>query len=120
MSQWQNYKTFSTDPNNPNNAVLLVNVDYCVYAPGQFSLSFPAWDDPTDGTQYVYAYQIFNDVDRSYPSKAPVVRFSVGLNGPFEEEANNIGYIIDDPNHTVLHQYCPQQEYRPLEFRRSE
>jgi len=43
---------------------LMADVDYAVYAPGQFSLSNALGDplDPSSGTQYVYAYEIFNDV----------------------------------------------------------
>lgn len=92
--QWQNTIRFPTSPQ-----ALVVDVEYCVYAPGDFSLSFPTWTDPTGGSEYVYAYQVFNTVTRSYSPKAPVWRFSVGLNGPHEEQAANIGCVIDDPNH---------------------
>lgn len=33
------------------------DVDFAVYAPGNFNLSFPG-SDPSGGTQYVYAYQM--------------------------------------------------------------
>src|SRR2546426_12007332 len=34
-------------------------VDYAVYAPGQFNLSFPG-GDPSAGARYVYAYRVHN------------------------------------------------------------
>ena len=44
---------------------LHADVDYAVYAPGAFdtsaALGFPAAADPSGGTEFVYAYQIFND-----------------------------------------------------------
>jgi hypothetical protein len=36
------------------------SIDYAVYAPGDFNLSFPG-QDPSGGTQYVYRYQIYNN-----------------------------------------------------------
>ena len=36
------------------------NIEYAVYYPGQFNLSFGAGSDPSNGTQYVYAYQVDN------------------------------------------------------------
>ena len=41
--------------------VLISEVDYAVYAPGQFEASFGVGSDPSAGTHYVYAYQLFND-----------------------------------------------------------
>jgi hypothetical protein len=35
------------------------SVDYAVYAPGKFDLSFPG-QDPSGGSQYVYRYQLHN------------------------------------------------------------
>jgi MYXO-CTERM domain-containing protein len=35
-------------------------VDYAVYAPGNFNLSFGAGSDPSNGARFVYAYQIHN------------------------------------------------------------
>jgi hypothetical protein len=44
---------------------LHADVDYAVYAPGAFgtdaALGLPAAADPSFGTEFVYAYQIFND-----------------------------------------------------------
>src|SRR5262245_8466311 len=48
-------------------ALLKTNVDYAVYAPGQFGTSVAMGYnahtplDPSSGTQYVYAYEIFNN-----------------------------------------------------------
>jgi hypothetical protein len=46
---------------NVGPAILDANVEFAVYAPGSFGLSFPPIDDPSGGTQYVYAYQVFNN-----------------------------------------------------------
>ena len=56
-------------------ASLNAAVDYAVYAPGSFDVSFPNLD-PSDNTRYVYAYQIF---DKS-TSTASITTFTVGLN----------------------------------------
>ena len=75
--------------------VLAIDVEYCVYAPGQFEISFPGLD-PTDGTDYIYAYQIYNDLD-PHPSAGTgedpdyVSRFSVGLDT--DELADNGSYL---------------------------
>ncbi len=37
-----------------------MDIQYAVFAPGQFDLSFGAGADPSGGTQYVYAYQFYN------------------------------------------------------------
>ncbi len=101
LGEWQNKTLFqSSDPR------LSVWVEFCVYAPEQFALSFPSWIDPNDpayDTDYVYAYQVFNN-DPNHPYKTdpdpsyrlPVNRFTVGLNGQ-NEQADHIGFI-DDPN----------------------
>jgi hypothetical protein len=92
--QWQNTVRFESSPKRVS-----VNVEYCVYAPGQFGLSFSG-EDPTGGTDYVYAYQIFNTVSpHPYPSdKAPVRSFSVGVD-QVKDQVANLSYLVDDPNH---------------------
>jgi hypothetical protein len=40
------------------------SIDYAVYAPGQFNLAFPN-QDPSNGPQYVYRFQLFNNVGTS-------------------------------------------------------
>ncbi|REK17184.1 MAG: PEP-CTERM sorting domain-containing protein [Planctomycetota bacterium] len=42
-------------------AILDANVEFAVYEPGNFALTFPALDDPSGGTEYVYAYQVYNN-----------------------------------------------------------
>jgi hypothetical protein len=37
-----------------------MDLQYAVYAPGKFNLSFGPGADPSGGTQYVYAYQFYN------------------------------------------------------------
>ncbi len=59
------------------------NVDYAVFAPGTFDAAFPG-QDPSGGTEYVYAYQIDNlDTDIS--------KFTVGLDG--DEPLGTIGFV---------------------------
>jgi hypothetical protein len=53
-------------------ATLDVDVEYAVYAPGNYGLS---GTDPSGGAHYVYAYQVFNDL----LGNVPVSSFSVGL-----------------------------------------
>ena len=102
----------TTDPNaipgwqgsTPFNAtlggsVLVTNVDYAVYAPGQFgnsvAMGAPGHTpfDPSGGTDYVYAYEILNTGGNS-----KVLTLSVGLdylNGAVPTSATSIGH---DPN----------------------
>ncbi|HEY4760392.1 MAG TPA: PEP-CTERM sorting domain-containing protein [Thermoguttaceae bacterium] len=72
---------------------LYVDIDYAVYDKGQFNLSFPG-KDPSGGTQYVYAYQLFNKPNP--PSTDLGINiFTVGLDG--NESPANI-MEIDNPN----------------------
>jgi hypothetical protein len=63
---WQGSITMTGSSLPPN--LLKADVDYAVYAPGQFGTSaamgYNAHTplDPSGGTQYVYAYEIFNNV----------------------------------------------------------
>ncbi len=84
--------------------LLDVNVDYAVYAPGQFQLSSALQNptDPSSGTQYVYAYQLLNDVGGTLPVTAFSVGFTdVGDTDAGTEGANklvsNVGYISPFP-----------------------
>jgi hypothetical protein len=53
------------------------NVDFSVYAPGHFNLSYPG-QDPSGGTQFVYAYEVFNT--GTMPATAsPISIFTEGL-----------------------------------------
>ncbi len=90
--QWQDTVRFQTAM-----SVTTADVDYCVYAPGQFALSFPGWIDPNNSaysTHYVYAYQIFNV--STAPYYGSVTRFSIGV-GTYDQPDNNS--FIDDPSY---------------------
>ncbi len=69
--------------------LLDVNVDYAVYAPGQFQLSSALHNptDPSGGAQYVYAYQLLNDVGGTLP----VTAFSVGFTDAGDSDAGTEG-----------------------------
>jgi hypothetical protein len=55
-------------------------VDYAVYLPGSFNGTYGLGADPSNGTQFVYAYQLFN---LGSASDRTVGALSVGLdNGP--------------------------------------
>jgi hypothetical protein len=56
---------------------LTSNVDYAVYAPGQFTKTFGAGSDPSLGLDYVYAYEVFNNAGGG--GNREVDFFSVGL-----------------------------------------
>lgn len=64
------------------------SVDFSVYEPGQFELSYPAASIPAG--HYVYAYQVDDIIAGAYGSSyAYVTRFSVGLTG----EDSEVGII---------------------------
>ena len=72
MPAWQGTQGFyDVDVLFPGET-LDVDVEYAVYAPGQYGKS---GTDPSNGARYVYAYQVFNDL----LGNAPVSAFSVGL-----------------------------------------
>ena len=73
--------------------VFEADVEFCVYAPGDFDNSFPG-QDPSTGTDYVYAYQIFNDLDfyPPPPFSGAVRGLSVGINGG-DEIITHVGSI---------------------------
>jgi len=68
MATWKGTQQFY---NTDGVATLQVDVEFAVYAPGNYSLV----TDPSGGTQFVYAYQVFNDLG----GNRPVSSFSVGL-----------------------------------------
>jgi hypothetical protein len=77
---------------------LAVDVEYCVYAPSTDPGNVPSpfedrfGTDPSGGTDYVYAYQIFNDLDPDdFPDARSLIRFSVHLDD--DEDPNHIGYV---------------------------
>jgi len=69
MPAWQGTQQFSVTSGVKK---LQVDVEYAVYAPGKYGLS---GTDQSLGTQFVYAYQVFNDL----LGNEPVSSFSVGL-----------------------------------------
>ena len=76
---------------------LAVSVDYAVYAPGQFNASFPG-QDPTAGADYIYAYQVFNNLNPhpGWPvwqgTEDYVTKFSVGMT-ELDEQPGNAGFV---------------------------
>ena len=78
------------DPINMIPYSVSANVDYAVFAPGAFGVAFPG-QDPSGGTEYVYAYQIENlDTDIS--------KLTVGLDG--DEPLGTVGFLatgLTDP-----------------------
>jgi hypothetical protein len=62
------------------------HIDYAVYLPNQFDLSFPGLTDPSAASNYVYAYQIFS----SSVSTDAITGFSVGLDGDESPVFNGI------------------------------
>ena len=69
MAAWQGTQQFYATSGVTK---LQVDVEYAVYAPGKYGLS---GTDPSGDTQFVYAYQVFNDL----LGNVPVSSFSVGL-----------------------------------------
>jgi len=71
------YKGASAFSGTAGAATLKASVEYAVYAPGAFAtsaaLGFPT--DPSGGTQYVYAYEVLNNLGGS----SRVVNLSVSL-----------------------------------------
>ncbi len=74
---------------------LAVNVDYAVYAPGQFGTSTELGNptDPSGGNDYVYAYEIWNNTG----GNQGVASFTVGL-VPSNPEPANQGSVSDPSN----------------------
>ena len=58
--------------------VLVSEIDYAVYAPGQFEASFGLGADPSGGTHFVYAYQVFNDPGNTGANRE-ITEMSVGF-----------------------------------------
>lgn len=67
------------------------SVDYAVFAPGAFGVAFPG-QDPSGGTDYVYAYQI-NNLPGTIPAATAISQFTVGLDG--DEPLGATGFITD-------------------------
>ncbi len=73
MPGWKGDQNFYFQLGGGHPNTLDVNVDYAVYAPGKFDSTFGT-ADPSNGTQYVYAYQFFDVL----PGTVGVTAFSVG------------------------------------------
>jgi len=79
---------------------VMVNVDYAVYAPGAFSTSAALGNptDPSNGLQYVYAYQLWNNVGGDSALSAFSVGFADAADSDGATEGTNklpanIGYV---------------------------
>lgn len=88
---WHGSQTFSAL------SFLNAEVDYAVYAPGQFhdsaALDYPT--DPSGGTEYVYAYQILNNTGGSISVSTLTVGLT-GDGGPYQgynKQVSNIEQI---------------------------
>lgn len=72
--------------------ILLVDLDYAVFAPGNYPDDGVNGNDPSDGSEYVYAYQAFN-----VSSSEPLTSITVGL--AEDSGAGNAGW---DPLHEMV------------------
>jgi hypothetical protein len=72
---WSGTRAFSA---GSGSSALRVTVDFAVYAPGAIATSpvLGSFADPSGGSQYVYAYQLWNDVSGG---SSAVTSFSVGF-----------------------------------------
>jgi len=100
---WKGTVRFEALPN------LFVDVEYNVYAPGpDFETSFGTGTDPSHGAQYVYAYQILNNVNPNPdPVKDYVTSFSVGLSDKDEEPANIGSVAVTGGTNPALKYFSP-------------
>jgi len=71
LAAWKGVMTFQAHRDDPD-VTLDVDVEFAVFAPGAYENS---GTDPSGGTEYVYAYQVFND----RAGDTPVSSFTVGL-----------------------------------------
>ena len=97
MPDWQG--TLNLNGTGSGGVNIHANIDYAVYAPatepvgGNFNSTFPG-QDPSNGSQYVYAYQIFNI---GTTGDAKIMSFTVGLDGDIYESPANINNF-NNPN----------------------
>lgn len=73
--------------------LLLVDLDYAVYEPGVYPDDGINGDDPSDGTEYVYAYQAFN-----VSADQALTALSIGL----PNEGHDAGNALADPLSGVI------------------
>ena len=85
MNGWKNVVRFSH-----TSGYVVIDVQYCVYAPGQFPY-WPGGVDPTGGEDYVYAYEIYNNITPKN-GKDYISMLTVGLSGRDEDPAN-VSYV---------------------------
>jgi hypothetical protein len=98
MPAWQGTENFNNFVVIPDfsDIILDANVDYAVYAPGTFSTSAALGNptDPSDGTQFVYAYQVFANPNGNRPVEFFSVGFLDAVDGVDElEQPQNIGFL---------------------------
>lgn len=75
-------------------------IDWAVFAPGQFNAYFGAGADPSNGTQYVYAYEVTN-IGATVGVSQKLNNMTVGLLPG--ASAANIGYLpVANGNYGVL------------------
>lgn len=74
-TQWQGRTHFQSSP-----AYVSLDIEFSVYAPGQFDASFGLGSDPSGGSDYVYAYQIHNNLQPKN-SRDYIKIFTVGFSG---------------------------------------
>jgi hypothetical protein len=73
MNGWHGFRDLSS-------VGAAVRIEYAVYAPGDFVKTFTNWVDPTNGTSYVYAYQMFNQGTSSDNLRKLTVNADVNIN----------------------------------------
>ncbi len=114
MALWQGTQLFTKTQTIPGIGTFTAKaeIDFAVYAPGQFDLSaalgLPAALDPSNGTEYVYAYEVHNDPT----ANVPLAQFSVGItkyNVP-----TNSDHIGQDPSTTDGGQPPDTQRFNPV------
>src|SRR5438552_10825429 len=66
---------------NVGTLFLRAEVDYAVYEPGKFQLTFGPGSDPSNGTQYLYAYELHNTGTVGNSSDRDPDFLSVGFHG---------------------------------------
>lgn len=90
--------TESFSGGNPIFQTLIADVDYAVYAPGDFgtsaTLGFPAAADPSGGTEWVYAYQINNDLGGQLRVAALSIQLVPGV---ISNIATNVSHTSSTP-----------------------
>jgi hypothetical protein len=69
----------------------MADVDFAVFAPGGFGLSYGGAADPSGGTEYVYAYQIHNTAPGAVGDRS-ISTMTVGLDG--DESPAGVGFVL--------------------------